>query len=101
MNIKEKFEVLFGAISGIVYFIVVLMISVLPLIMINASFFIDILFFFLMELFPLSTIIFWIWGLIKAIQGPQDWLAVVYYIGFAVLFLPFIISTIIKLFSRK
>lgn len=100
MNIKEKLQSTFGAIGIVLYFVVILFVSILPIIMINTSFWLDILFFFLMDIFPLSSIVFWVWGLVKAIQGPQDWLAVVYYISFAVLFLPFIITIIVGFFSK-
>jgi len=100
MNIKEKLQSSFGAIGSILYFIVILFVSILPIIMINTSFWLDILFFFLMDILPVSSIVFWVWGLVKTIQGPQDWLAIVYYISFAVLFLPFIITTIVGFFSK-
>lgn len=39
----------------------------------------------------------WIWGLVSAIQGPQDIFAIIYYVLFVVFALPTLVKTIIRL----
>ena len=101
MSFKEKLLSHLGFFGIILYYILCSVIYVLPMVMIGTSFWLDLLFFGIMQLFPPSSIIFWIWGLICTINGPQDWLAIIYYIVFAVGWLPFFISVVKNLFSRN
>lgn len=101
MSLKDKLFDSLGAFGIILYYILSSLIFVLPMVMIDTSFFLDLLFFGIMQLFPPTCIIFWIWGLICAITGPQDWLAIVYYIVFGVGCIPFFISTLRSMFSRN
>jgi hypothetical protein len=98
MSIKEKLQATFGVIGGILFYFVTFSIYILPLVMINASFWLDLLFFAILYFFPVSSIVFWIWGLVCAIIGPQDIWAIIYYILFVVMWIPFFVSTIIDLF---
>ena len=45
-------------------------------------------------------IVFWIWGLVKAIGGKQDVWAIIYYIVSVVVFLP-VFGSIISSFFKK
>lgn len=81
--------------SGILYYIVSLFVSILPFVMIGANFFVNLLLIGINMFFPLSSIIFWIWGLICAINGVQDVWAIIYYILFVIIWIPFYISIII------
>ncbi len=101
MSFKEKLLSRLGSFGLILYYILCSVIYILPMVMIGTSFWLDLLFFGIMQFFPPSSIIFWIWGLICAINGPQDWLVIIYYIVFAVGWLPFFISIIKSLFSRN
>ena len=49
---------------------------------------------------PPASVVFWIWGLVCAINGVQDVFAIVYYVAFVVMWLPFFISTIAAFFKR-
>lgn len=101
MNLKEKLLATFGTIGGILFYLVSFAIYILPLVMIGASFWWDLLFFAILYFVPVSSIVFWIWGLVCAITGPQDAWAIIYYVLFVVLWVPFFFSTIAELFSSK
>lgn len=99
---KEKLQTTFGMIGGIVFYLISLSVYILPLVMIGASFWWDLLFFGILYFFPPSSIVFWIWGLICAINGPQDAWAIIYYVLFVIMWIPFFVSTISELLpSRK
>ena len=97
---KDKLMNTLGTVGVILWYLVSLLIAVLPFVMIDASFLLNILFFTIIQIFPASSVIFWIWGLVCAINGPQDAWAIIYYILFIIMFLPFFISTISSLFSK-
>jgi len=68
--------------------------------MIGGNFFITLLLITINTFVPLAPVVFWSWGLVCAIQGIQDIWAIIYYVAFIVLFLPFIITTIVNFFSK-
>lgn len=49
---------------------------------------------------PSLSSIFWIIGLIGVIIGPQDVIAIIYYVAFALVCLPTLFYTILGLFIR-
>ncbi len=91
---KDKLTNLFGTLGIVVYFILSAFISVLPFVMIGAPFWLNLIFFAIVQFFPLSSVVFWIWGLSGAINGPQDFYAYAYYALFVLLFIPFFISVL-------
>ncbi len=100
MNIKEKLSSFFGAAGGIIFYVLRLFVAVLPFIMIETgNFFISFILILINTLIPYINPIFWIWGLISAINGPQDFWAITYYIVFVVAEIPFYISLISALVS--
>ena len=98
---KEKLVNSIGCIGGILWYAVCALIYVLPFVMIDASFWLDLLFFGIVYFFPVSSVVFWIWGLVCAIQGPQDIFAIIYYVLCVVMFLPFFISTVLDIFQKR
>lgn len=104
-NFKEKLISSLGVVGGIIYYTILIFIATLPIALINVPFWLSTIFIIIMFFFPASSAVFWIWGLISAICGPQDWLAIVYYIMFAVMFLPFFANLFIgiigSLFNKK
>ena len=98
---KEKFINALGIAGFILYYLVAALVYVLPFVMIGASFWLNTVFFGIVFIFPPASSVFWIWGLVCAIKGVQDIWAIIYYILFAILFLPFFISTILDIFQRK
>lgn len=84
-----------------IWFILCLLIGILPAVMIANSIFISIIIVTIQQLFPLTSVIFWIWGLICAIGGKQDIWAYIYYVAFVVLFGPYFIKHILDFIQRR
>ena len=97
---KEKLSAVFGTFGIILYYGISLISFSFPLFVITKSFWLQLLFFWIMYFFPISEIVFWPWGLYIMIYGPQDIFAIIYYILFAVSFLPMFISSVISLFRK-
>ena len=96
-TMKDKLISTLGVFGGIIWFLVSALISFLPLAMIGGSFWLNLLFFAILFFIPSTSAIFWVWGLVCAIQGQQDAWAIVYYVLFVVAFLPYFVSTILGL----
>lgn len=96
MNFKEKIINLFGGFGVILLFLARAVIAVLPFVMIDTNFFVTFLLIAINGFVPFASIVFWIWGLVCAIMGVQDIWAIIYYISFVVIWLPFFISTTIS-----
>lgn len=90
---KNKIIDSFGSFGIIIWFLFLLFKNMLPAVMIADSILIAIGIAVVQEMIPFTSIVFWVWGLVCAITGKQDFFAFVYYIMFAVLFLPFILKT--------
>ena len=99
-SIKEKMIGTLGAFGFILYYIISILVCILPFVMIDLNFILTFVLIVINYLFPLSSIIFWIWGLVGAINGPQDIFAIIYYICFAILWLPFFISILTSLIRK-
>lgn len=97
---KEKLSIAFGLFGVILYYGIALISFSIPLFVITESFWLQLLFFWIMYFIPISEIVFWPWGLYIMINGPQDIFAIIYYILFAVSFLPMFISSVMSLFSN-
>lgn len=98
-NMKEWFSSTLGTFGTILYFAIAFFLAALPFVMIGGNFFVTFLLVLLEQLIPPIGIIFWIWGLICAINGPQDFIAIIYYIVFAIAWIPYYISIIISIIS--
>lgn len=97
---KEKLTNALGVFGVVLFYLLRLVIAVLPFLMIDCNFIVTFLIVLLCQFIPLLDIIIWIWGLISAFLGPQDVFAIIYYIAFAILFVPFFISLIKSLLNR-
>lgn len=97
---KEKLLSSLGCVGMVLWYAISALVYVLPFVMIDASFWLDLLFFGIVYFFPPASGVFWVWGLVCAIQGPQDFVAIIYYVAFAVMFLPFFISTVCDLIAK-
>lgn len=93
---KDKLMSTLGGLGVILWYVLSVFIYILPMVMIGKSFILNVIFFAVMYFFPISSIVFWVWGLMCAIAGPQDIFAIIYYIAFAIMFLPFFLSFIPK-----
>lgn len=98
---KEKLMNALGSVGVILWYLLSLLIAVMPLVMIDASFGLNLLLLAIALFIPTTSGIFWIWGLVCAIRGPQDIIAVIYYVLFAIMFLPYFISTVLNLFNKR
>lgn len=98
---KEKLQSLLGGFGVILYYGLMLLIAVLPLVMIDVPFWADFLILIVVNAFPPLSLALWIWGLVKAIQGPQDIWAIIYYITCVIVFLPTFISIIVGFFKKE
>ena len=100
-SIKEKLIDTLGVFGVILYFAFKLLVCVLPFVMIGGNFFLTLLLISISAFVPFSSVVFWIWGLVCAINGVQDFWAILYYIVFVVIWLPFFTSSIISVFSKE
>lgn len=98
---KEKLLEKLGTLGGILYYFLLIIISVLPIVVLPTRGILSFLLLAIMFFFPSTSIIFWIWGLVCAIKGPQDVIAIVYYICFVVIFAPTFFSIISVFFKKK
>lgn len=98
---KEKLLSALGSVGIVLYYLATLLVSVLPFVMIDVAFILKLVLIAISTIFPATSVIFWVWGLIGAINGPQDFIAIIYYVLFVVMFLPFFISTISSLFRKS
>ena len=93
-TVRTRFFGFLSAVSGIVYYIILLFVAIIPIVMINLPFWFKPFLLGIMFFIPATSAIFWIWGLISTITGPQDVFAIIYYILFGILFLPFFVKLI-------
>ena len=103
ITFKEKIFNALGTFGIIIYYGWGILVSVLPFVMIDVHFLLTLLFIAIEFFLPVTSIVFWIWGIIAAINGVQDIWAVIYYITTVILFFPFIIGVIIdfaKIFKK-
>ncbi len=91
-KLQEKLESALGFFGTILFNLLRIAISALPFVMIDVDFFVMLLSVFLNTSLPHLSAIFWIWGLVCAIQGPQDILTILYYVIFVVAWIPFYLS---------
>lgn len=98
---KEKLIGIFGVFGIVLFYITRLIIAILPFVMIGGNFFVSLLLISINTFVPFASAVFWIWGLICAINGVQDVWAFVYYVAFAVIWIPFYISTIASFFKKN
>lgn len=99
-SFKERLEGTYGCLGVVLYYLVSSIIAILPFVMIEANFFITLVLISIEIFIPLTSIVFWIWGLVCAIMGKQDFWTMQYYIVFAVAWLPFYIQIIKSLFRK-
>lgn len=98
---KEKLQDSLSVFGVILYYLIKIVVCVMPFIMIGTSFLWTFIFLCINSFIPSSSIVFWIWGLVSAINGTQDFWAYLYYVLFGIVFMPFFVSTILDLFVKK
>ena len=98
---KDKLMNALGTVGFGLWYLVSLLVAVMPLVMIDAPFLLNLTLLAIALFVPATSGVFWVWGLVCAIRGPQDIIAVVYYVLFVIMFLPFFISTVLNLFRKR
>ncbi len=101
ISMKDKLLSFLGGFGMVLWYLLSLVVSVLPFVMIGTRFWITLILIGVEMAFPATSIIFWIWGLVCALQGAQDVWAIIYYIASVVLFLPYFISIISGFFNKR
>ena len=100
---KEKLISYLGALGGIFQFVLTPLIRmalyIYPLMFFNFSWWVDSICIFVMIAFPITTLLFWIAGLVAAIMGGQSAFTIVYYVLFVVVCVPDMIKLYRALFS--
>lgn len=88
MEIKEKLSQSLGIFGFVLYFIFYAVFKFAPLIVLGLPFIVDLILIAIILAVPIlntvANIVVWVWGLITIINGPQDTLAIIYYILFGV-----------------
>lgn len=100
-NIKDKLIKALGSAGLILWYLISLLIAIMPLVMIDASFWLNLLLLAVVLFIPSTSGIFWVWGLVCAIRGPQDVFSIIYYALFVIMFLPYYISSVLNLFNKR
>ena len=100
-SIKDKLVGTFGCFGLVILYAARCLICALPFVMIECNFFASLALIALNMFVPVTSVVFWLWGLVCAIQGYQDIVAILYYIAFAVIWLPFYISIIASLLKKN
>ena len=98
---KDKLIGALGSVGLILWHLLSLIIAVMPLVMIGASFWLNLLLLAVIQFIPATSGLFWVWGLVCAIRGPQDIIAIIYYVLFVIMFLPFFISSVLSIFRKR
>ena len=91
-RIKEKLASDLGGFGVVLHFLVRTVVYVLPFVMIGGGVLASFVLISINAIIPFSSIVFWIWGLVCAIKGVQDIFAIIYYVAFAIIWIPFYIS---------
>lgn len=104
MNFKQKLIDLFGGVGTVLYFIITLVSLIFPIAMITVSFnlpiWVNFIFVAILFMIPSLNFVFCIIGLIGAIIGSQDVIAIAYYIYFALVCILGFIPTIVGFFTK-
>ena len=98
---KDKLIGALGSVGLILWYLLSLLIAVMPLVMIGASFWLNLLLLAVIQFIPATSGLFWVWGLVCAIRGPQDTIAIIYYVLFVIMFLPFFINSVLSIFKKR
>lgn len=100
-SIKERLISSLGCGWILLYYLVRIIVGLLPFLMIDTNFFVNVLLIGINMLVPFASVFFWIWGLVCAINGLQDVWAILYYVVFVIVWIPFYINLIISFISDR
>lgn len=100
-KLKDKIVDKLGVFGYILFYMISVAVYVIPFMFIDCHYLLKGFFIMIQTVVPFADLVFWIWGLVCAIQGVQDVFAIVYYVIFAAYVLPEAIALISAMFSRK
>lgn len=98
---KDKLLNSLGSFGVILWYLLSILIAVIPIVMIGKSFLVNLVLFLIIQFIPATSGFFWIWGLVCALRGPQDIIAIIYYVLFVVMFLPYFVSFVLSFFQKR
>ena len=90
-----------GGIGLILYYVVLIFISVLPIAMLNVPLWATFLIILVVQFLPFLQYPLWIAGFIGALYGPQDTFAYIYYVIFGIAALAVVIRLITTFLPSK
>lgn len=93
-KIKEFLANSLGVVGFILFLLISAVLYYFPFLYIDVHFLLLLLFGVILYIFPPTSVIFWVWGLIEVINHFSGFAAIIYYIIFAIAWVPFFISMI-------
>ena len=97
---KEKLCDIFGGFGYILYHLIIAVFSIIPFVILDFPLWLIFLLTAAFSLFPLiggiANLGFYIWAFVKAVSGPQDALAIIFYIFFSLYVLYILASLLVK-----
>lgn len=94
----NKLKSLLGGFGVIIYYLISFAVAVLPVAAIGFNWWLSIIIFFIISIIPFTNIIFWIWSIVVVFNGTHH-LNDFGYILFWIVFVVFVIKTIIDLIT--
>lgn len=83
---KEKLTATLGTFGLILWYVISVVITFAPLIILSFPIYIDAAIIAIINIIPILgnivSVVIWVWALIECIGGPQDIFAIIYYILF-------------------
>ena len=99
--LKEKLTSALGGIGTVLWMVISLLISVMPLVAIGGPWWLIVVLAFASFGLPLIDIPIWIWGLVCVIrENPTSTFAIIYYIVMALFFAFFIVDFVLGMKDR-
>lgn len=89
-----------GVAGLILFYIILLIVSFMPLLALPIGGILFFVFAALMYFIPASSVFFWVWGLIYVLGGRQDAFAIIYYVCFAIVFMPVFLDASVRLYEK-
>ncbi len=97
---KEKLVDKLGIAGLILFYIILLIVSFMPLLALPIGGILFFVFAALMYFIPASSAFFWVWGLICVLGGRQDAFAIIYYVCFVIVFMPVFLDAAVHLYEK-
>ena len=104
MALKEKLAGALGVAGIWIYYGITVLFAFAPLVMLDFPFLVDLLIIaaimFLPYIGSIANLVLWVWAFIVTLGGPQDVIAIVFYVLFGINALRFIYIFVLSSFNR-